>query len=43
MPLNEPYISDEEELFLIWWINEGMNKKVYEMPNGCFICKSVAE
>ena len=44
MPLNEPYISDEEELFLIWWINEGMNKKVYEMPNefASFV-KSMAE
>ena len=44
MPLNEPYISDEEELFLIWWINEGMNKKVDEMPNefASFV-KSMAE
>ena len=32
MPLTEPFVTPDEEAFLIWWINEGLNKKVYEIP-----------
>jgi hypothetical protein len=32
MPLMEPFVTSDEEAFLIWWINEGLNKKVYEIP-----------
>ena len=32
MPMTEPFVTPDEEAFLIWWINEGLNKKVYEIP-----------
>ena len=32
MPLTEPFVTPDEEAFLIWWINEGLNKGISEIP-----------